>query len=436
MDLTTIAGEVLAFIASAAVELTDDIHQAEAVIREQVLRIGAAALERHLSAGPLGYEGASRPCPSCGGGQRFVAHRPRTLATLMGQVTIHRAYYHCPPRRGGCGASAVPYDARVGLGRCYETAGLAEQAVSLAADDPHRGAAAKLRETTGQRLAASTVRALAVRVGSEAAREEQRQAGRMAAWDTPAPRDPRHPPAVIYAAADGTMAHRLDGWHEMKAACVYWDDERDTRHARYVARWERAPQFVPFVWSLSCRCGWDRARRRALQGDGAAWVWDDVGAVLGTDDKGDVVHEVDWWHAVQHVWAAGRALHGEGAAEAWVKPRETLLWEGRWRDLRDDVRRERARCRSPAKREALASLATYLSNQGEAGRLDYARFRDMGLNVGDGPVESACKHVVGLRLKRGGMRWSEPGSQAIVSLRCARLNEEWRSLWDRQPLRN
>ena len=100
------------------------------------------------------------------------------------------------------------------------------------------------------------------------------------------------------------------------------------------------------------------------------------------------------------------------------------------------VRRDRARCRSPARRAALASLATYLTNQGAAGRLDYARFRAMGLNVGDGPVESACKHVVGLRLKRGGMRWSRPGSQAIVSLRCARLNEEWQALWDRHPLLN
>ena len=117
--------------------------------------------------------------------------------------------------------------------------------------------------------------------------------------------------------------------------CVYWDDEQDKRHARYVARWEWAPQFVPFVWALSCRCGWDQARPRALQGDGAAWVCDDVGAVLGTDDHGDVVHEVDWWHALQHVWAAGRALHGEGAAEPWVQTRETLLWEGRWRELRD-----------------------------------------------------------------------------------------------------
>ena len=86
-------------------------------------------VERQLGGGELA-------CPSCGGVQRFVSHRPRTLATLLGPVTIRRAYYHCPPRLGGCGASAVPYDARVGLGRCYETAGLAERAVSLAADEP------------------------------------------------------------------------------------------------------------------------------------------------------------------------------------------------------------------------------------------------------------------------------------------------------------
>src|SRR4051794_9722727 len=64
------------------------------------------------------------------------------------------------------------------------------------------------------------------------------------------------------------------------------------------------------------------------------------------------------------------------------------------------------------------------------------RFGDRGRDGGDEPVESACEHVVGLRLKRGGMRWPEPGSQAVVSLRCARLNGDRKAMWERQPLLN
>lgn len=39
-----------------------------------------------------------------------------------------------------------------------------------------------------------------------------------------------------------------------------------------------------------------------------------------------------------------------------------------------------------------------------------------GLDIGSGRVEAACKHVVGIRMKRSGMRWSSDGAQATLSL--------------------
>jgi hypothetical protein len=37
--------------------------------------------------------------------------------------------------------------------------------------------------------------------------------------------------------------------------------------------------------------------------------------------------------------------------------------------------------------------------------MDYPRYRSKGWQIGSGPVESACKTVVGQRLKGPGMRW-------------------------------
>jgi hypothetical protein len=42
--------------------------------------------------------------------------------------------------------------------------------------------------------------------------------------------------------------------------------------------------------------------------------------------------------------------------------------------------------------------------------------------IGSGPVEAACKVVVGQRLKRAGMRWSSPGADAVLVVRCELLN--------------
>jgi len=46
----------------------------------------------------------------------------------------------------------------------------------------------------------------------------------------------------------------------------------------------------------------------------------------------------------------------------------------------------------------------------------------MGLMIGSGPVESACKVVVGQRLKQAGMRWTREGADAILALRTAVLS--------------
>jgi len=54
-----------------------------------------------------------------------------------------------------------------------------------------------------------------------------------------------------------------------------------------------------------------------------------------------------------------------------------------------------------------------------------------GWQIGSGPVESACKTVVGNRLKGGGMRWGGAGADAICHLRALCLSEPscWESFW-------
>jgi len=430
MELTTVAQNVLAMLAAEGVTLSDDLTDVEQRIREAVLRVGAKAVEAHLAGKALGYEGSSRACdgPGCGRDQRFVGHRPRTLGTLMGQVTIRRAYYHCK----GCGASRCPYDASVGLGPGHESVGLARAAALLAAFDPFVPAATLLLELTGQRLGDRTIHRVARRAGAAASEAERQMALRMATWSVPAGGVEARP-GRLYVAVDGVMVRRGQ-WNEAKCVACYWEVPAAAggplRETRYAVRFESAERFRAFAWSLAMRCGLATAAEVVLLGDGAAWIWEHVGGVLGEG----AVCITDWYHVMEHVWACGNALHGQGTAEAgaWVEERETLLWAGDYPKLIERLGVERGRTRSPARRRALAELATYLTNQG--GRLAYAAFRAAGYDIGSGRVESACKHVVQSRMKRSGMRWSDDGGQEILSLRTAYLNGGWDRLWATKPL--
>ena len=52
----------------------------------------------------------------------------------------------------------------------------------------------------------------------------------------------------------------------------------------------------------------------------------------------------------------------------------------------------------------------------------YPKFRKMGLFIGSGVIEAACKSLIGSRLKQSGMFWTVRGANAIIALRCTHLS--------------
>ena len=65
--------------------------------------------------------------------------------------------------------------------------------------------------------------------------------------------------------------------------------------------------------------------------------------------------------------------------------------------------------------------------------MDDPEYLRQGWSIGSGPVESACKTVVGRRLKLAGMRWGEDGTDAVCHLRALFKSERgrWRDFWER-----
>jgi len=58
--------------------------------------------------------------------------------------------------------------------------------------------------------------------------------------------------------------------------------------------------------------------------------------------------------------------------------------------------------------------------------MDYPTYREEGLRVGSGAIESANYRVTGGRLKLQGMRWSELGAADMAVLRTDFMKGKWR----------
>ena len=168
------------------------------------------------------------------------------------------------------------------------------------------------------------------------------------------------------------------------------------------------------------RRGFDRAQRQVILGDGALWIWN-----LADELFPDALQIVDVFHAKGYLFEAARAIYGAGTdlAGQWGKQCRDELDQGRI----DDILAALAEHTSCPEADACSS---YITNN--RARMDYPRFRALGLCITTGVVEAGCKYVVATRFKRSGMRWTVNGANAILALRCAILSNRFDDFWERR----
>jgi hypothetical protein len=401
------------------------------MVRQALPELLRAVLYACTSALTTPAAGSRQPCPGCGKSYRpHQRDHPRTVLTACGAVTFARSYYYC--RR--CQAGWAPADAALGLSPFQR---LSERVrgwlVGQAAKSTFREAARDLADLAGVALSAETVRTTSEAVGAgwvaaEDAAAETVQRTREAAETV----DPA--PGKLVVETDGVMVRFLGGWHEVKLGVVGGYLDGRLRARSYVGRRASAEAFGPLLSAEAARRGAlavvgrkGEVTRRGLYvlrevvvlGDGAVWIWK-----LAEEQFGERVEIVDFYHASEHLWGLANKLHGLGslAAERWADLQVKALHDqGPAPVLEALAAAAKADGLSPEQAEAIRKERGYFRNN--AHRMDYPRFRALGLPIGSGAVEGAANHYVGLRLKHPGSRWSTPGGDSILALRARSLSD-------------
>ena len=135
---------------------------------------------------------------------------------------------------------------------------------------------------------------------------------------------------------------------------------------------------------------------------------------------------LDFYHGSEHLWALGRASHGQDEAQAkpWVERRLHQLRHGQERVVLKEIaalKRPRGQLGQVVRKEQ-----NYFA--GQAGRMSYQAMADRGWPIGSGAVESACRQSQ-RRFKGPGQFWTQPGLRHLCALDEARLNNHWDQLW-------
>src|SRR4249920_2309 len=399
---------------------------AEAVIRAGLLRLGGSMLEQLLAA-DHGYHGPRVPC---GRGHEavFTGYRDKSFDTVLGLVTLTRAWYHC----AACGHGLAPRDAELGVAGTSMSPGLAAMTDRAAAALPFARAASLLGDLAGVRLTAKRAERAAESSGAALA-AGGRDRARLIAARKLVPLPPSPTPDKLYAAIDGTgvpvtakeTAGRdgkgADGrarTREVKLAVFFTQGKldkdgypvRDRDSASVIATFEPAATFGGLVKAEGIRRGADHVRQLTIIGDGAAWIWGIAAAKFP-----QATQIVDLFHAREHLHDLARLLEfmlGD-RKDDWLAARLQALDYG---DIDGICKAARAYRLTGLKKDELDTALGYFENN--APRMRYHWFRQCGLFVGSGVVEAGCKPVIGQRLKQSGMHWTTAGADAIIALRC------------------
>jgi len=379
-------------------------------------------------------------CPHCHESARFVEYRPKMAQSLIGTVPLERAYYHCR----SCGAGTVPWDDTLGLTRQALTPG-AREVVCLAGavDSFGEAAAVVLKKLAGLQVGESTVE----RSSEAAGRDIGRRLAAGETFGTAAPwawhKDAEGKTCAYIsldltglgmqgpdgAAIEGRMAAVGMIYNPVPDDPACWavpPGHRPQFQARYVAGLGGQVSLAGPMRKQAAQVGMDQAQRWIALSDAGAGIEDFLRVNFGRVEA--VI--LDFYHAAEHLGELGRALYpGDDALrEAWLD-----RWCHRLKHEGGEVVLGALRALPVEGREAartvLAEVLGYFENQ--VHRMDYPRYLAQGWAIGSGPIEAACKTVIGKRMKNGGMRWGEDGADEMCHLRALFVSGEkqWDAYW-------
>ena len=439
--MATILREVQTLVDGARVDELD-FEATEVRLRSTVLQVAARALEQRFHADTSDHAGLEQPCP-CGQTARYVDRRDKTFTSVLGDLTLQRAYYHC----AACQQGFCPRDRALGMDGDSVSPGALRIIGSVAAEVSFEISSELLWDLAGLRIDAKQVERIAERLGVEMADDERQ-------CTTPHSAEPL--PPTLYLGMDGSgipvrprelvgrVGKQPDGkakTREGKLVTVWSAESRDAEglprrdpgSITYSAAIESAAtrdtdeypsEFAERVRREATRRRFTEAPRRVVLADGASYNWN-VAAELFPG----AILILDRCHAKQHLNAVATALYGKGnpEGEQWASQRKQELDEELLEELIGALQQHADTC------EEARTCVGYI--QRNRHRMRYQEFQAMGLCTTSNIVESGCKVIFTTRFKHSAMHWSVLGANKMLAVRCYKRSGRFADFFERRSRR-
>ena len=223
---------------------------------------------------------------------------------------------------------------------------------------------------------------------------------------------------------DGSMVFtREDGWKEIKLGRVFNSNENiavtqkrhEIKNSKYCAYLGGFEAFLHRFELL-------------LQGmvnlvfiaDGAKWFWDWASVYYP-----QAIQILDYYHAKEYLCEYAKLTFKDHQQRGqWIKLQEELLFKDEIDEVIVCIKSFKGLVGEALKYQQ--KIITYYENN--TTRMLYGTYRNKGLLIGSGPIESAHRNVIQKRLKLSGQRWTKQGVQKIANLRVVHKSNNWKQI--------
>jgi hypothetical protein len=351
----------------------------------------------------------------------WIGRKPKTYCSTRGEVTVERNVYR--PRGVHNGSQACPLELRAGMVGGKWTPNCADDMAFLAARVPEREAAEIGGRVGSLSYSAPSFQRVTRWLGERW--EADRDIYETAVVD--AEEIPEEATSVSVAIDRVSLLMNEDddlNWRMAYCGCVtIYDASGDPLKTWRYGRLHGDAHIVreQMVWDVETLLTKRPDLVLIALSDGAP----EMCSILSTDYP-DAPRLVDFYHVIEKLSAAARAYFEDAEKASKVVSRWKL------RLLNDDEAIDQIGWQIASWNAAhirvgdttpVHNALTYIANHRE--QMRYASLRERGLPIGSGAVESTCKQLVAMRMKRSGQRWKRRGGQAILSLRSLCLSDRW-----------
>jgi hypothetical protein len=413
-----------------------DMEATEMAVRSSMHEAGGVVLEKLVNLDG-GYLGPRVECRQ-GHAAEFVDYRSKGIITVVSEIQVHRAYYHC----SACELGVIPKDEELDVVKTSCSPGVRRLMGHVGGKEAFEEGRRDLEELAGIEVKTKQVERVSERLGEQIefmAAEERRRvlSGKLLPFESV---------ATLYVAIDGTgvpmVPRETEGragknaparakTREVKLGCIFTqttvDDKgfpvRDEQSTTYVGAIETAEEFGNRIYAEAARRGLRRAGRLVVLGDGAVWIWN-----LVQEHFYGAIEVVDIYHARSHIRQLAKLVYGHSSKKTrdWTQRCLDRLDEGDVEGILGSMRRLRPK-QDQVKEEVRRAIGYFETNKD---RMRYSDFRQQALFIGSGVVEAGCKTIASHRLKQSGMRWTVRGANDIIALRCCQLSGRWEEFWE------